>query len=300
MDGGPDRGAGVWAVVLGAPVPGVAEVLDAVGRQTASPDGVVAVCRAEDAQLASARGATIAPLARGARTAAAFDAGGRAALARAPTWLWLLDGTATPRPDALERLLDWARADGPLPLPVLLASRVTLPDGGLDEGAAPWPTVSNVELAIDAYEHGCVSIRTARHGSLLVAREAIERHGLPRLDYAAAGDDVEWTARLLRRDKGLYVPASEVVRDATARDSGWLGDGRLELRNRAAMLVRGPLEARERLWLGLELGDRALGHARDGAALRVLGALAEGVARGLRGEPSQPVPKAAGDEGQRT
>ena len=294
-----DRRAGTWAVVLGAPAPGVARVLDAVGRQTTGPDGVVAVCRVQDAEAARASGAVVAPLPPGGRTAAGFDAGVRAALPQAPTWLWLLDGTAAPRPDALERLLEWARAGGPLPLPVLLASRVTLSDGTLDAAAAPWPSVTDVELAIDAYAHGCVLIRTARHGSLLVAREAIERHGLPRLDYAAAGDDLEWTARLLHRDPGLYVPASEVVREPAARDSGWLGDGRLELRNRAAMLVRGPFEPRERLWLGLELGDRALAQARDGAPLPVLFALAGGVAGGLRGQPPQAVAKAPDDEGQR-
>ena len=61
------------------------------------------------------------------------DSSGRglaAALAKGAQWVWLLDGSAVPRPDALQELLGALRAMPPLPPP---------PRGGNTGGGAPPP-----------------------------------------------------------------------------------------------------------------------------------------------------------------
>jgi rhamnopyranosyl-N-acetylglucosaminyl-diphospho-decaprenol beta-1,3/1,4-galactofuranosyltransferase len=282
---------GVLAIVLESPAQRLEAVLEAVAGQTARVDAVLAVC-SESARVGAERaGAEAVGLPAGWRTAAGFEAGLRAALGDDQRWLWLLDGSALPRPDALKHLLEPAEASGPLPTPGLVASRVILADGELDPSAAPWPRVKPVEVAIDAYQMGVVAIRTARHGSLLVAREAVAERGLTRVDYVADGDDVEWTGRLLRDSLGLYAPTSVVVRQGPAA----AGDPLRELRNRSTMLFGAAFDAHDKRWLAVDLAERALAEARRGRPLGVLAALAEGVARGLGRQPAQAVPQPTGD-----
>ena len=72
------------------------------------------------------------------------------------------------------------------------------------------PGVSRAELA-RAAAVGARPIRSASFVSILLDADAVRAEGLPRADFFLWNDDFEYTARLLRRRPGLYVPASRVV-----------------------------------------------------------------------------------------
>jgi hypothetical protein len=177
-------------------------------------------------------------------------------------WLWLIEGDAELRPDALEELLVGLEAAREVPAPLLLASKVLDASGRLDRRSAPWPTVIDRRTLMVAAQHRLVSLRMARWGSLLVRRAALEDHGLPRHDYAGGADDLEWTVRILRDHHGYLAPRS-VVR--TRRPSpGPLPPAR-EVRDRLRMLTAGGWVAHERLWFAFVL----LAELGTGAARRV-------------------------------
>ncbi len=127
-------------------------------------------------------------------------------------WLWLLEGDALPRPDALAELLAPLADLGDLPAPALMGGKVVGPDGRLHAASAPWPPLLDRVVVIAAAQHRLVSLRLARWGSLLVHRSVLERHGLPRVDFAGGADDLEWTARILRDERGYLAPRSIAVR----------------------------------------------------------------------------------------
>jgi hypothetical protein len=275
------------AVVLESPVQRIEAVIDAVRSQTAGVTGVLAVCG--DGASGHRAGAEAVSVPAGSRSAVGFHAGLKAALGGDQRWLWLLDGTAVPRPDALEHLLGAADPGEGLPAPALVASLVVLANGGLDPSAAPWPRIEPAELVIDAYSRGVVAIRTARHGSMLVAREAVLDRGLPRCGYVADGDDLEWTGRLLRDSLGLFAPASVAVRESEPSR-----DQTRELKNRTSMLLGAAFDGAEKRWLALELAEQAVAVARRGRPLGALAALAQGMAVGLR-QPAQAVAQSSQD-----
>lgn len=175
------------------------------------------------------------------------------ALATGAEWIWVLDGHAVPEPGALEALLAVADPPGSLPAPALLASRVSRPDGSLHPDALPWPEIFEKEITTAAVGHRLVSLRAARPGSLLVRADAVRRHGLPRADFVSHGEILEWTARLLRDERGYLVPTSVALR--ADRDSP---NPRRELRNRARMLRGDTWGREEKLWFGFLLAQDAV------------------------------------------
>src|SRR5439155_803778 len=88
-------------------------------------------------------------------------------------------------------------------------ARPGAPGGAPDPGSLPVPAVA-ADLAVAAVRLRLLAIRAARPGSLLVHRGAIERWGPP----PGGGDDLVWTARLLRGRWGVLVPGSVAVRAA--------------------------------------------------------------------------------------
>jgi hypothetical protein len=182
-------------------------------------------------------------------------------------WLWLLDGSAVPRPDALRRLL--AAADVaetlPAPAPVLLASKVLAPGGSVDDGRVPWyRRGGETDLAMRAARLGLLPVRAGRASSLLVRRGAGAAVGPGRGGLAGPGAAMEWTARLLRDGMGYLAPTSVV--EATS-PAPWpaqsVGRGGLDDLRVAATMLAGPgWKRREKLWLAAEAAGRA------GAAVR--------------------------------
>lgn len=211
------------------------------------PDALAGQTRPVDERLAAGTGPH------------ALRDGLRRALGGGAEWFWLLGRAAAPTPTALECLLAPLASPTTLPAPAILAGRLVDADGAPAEPVTTWPRLTDKEVAVAAAEHGLVSIRAARQGSLLVHRRAVEEHGLPRVRYEGWGDDIEWTARLLEREAGYLVPGSIAVRRspgvAGIRPGGWRRSA-----NAAEMLIRGPWRGQERIWFGLVLA-RELAHS---------------------------------------
>ncbi len=170
------------------------------------------------------------------------------------TWSWLVDDAVEPRADALDGLLAVVNAlpEG-LPEPELVASKVVGTDGRLHQASQPWPEIFEKEVSTAACAHRLVSLRAARGGSVLVRRDAIDRHGLPRADFVSHGEVLEWTARILRHEAGYLVPASVAVREDRDRPAV-----RRDLGNRARMLGGGAWRREEKLWFGFLLAQDAV------------------------------------------
>ena len=216
--------------------------LQALEQQTRRPDELVVVQRA-----------------------ARFHEELQRALEGAWDWFWLLDGSAVPEPSALERLLGALGYIDPSTT-VLLASKVVMPDGSLDAHSLPILQVFDGDLAADSTEHGLLSLRIARRGSLLVRRRCFATHGVPAGGPVLLGDDLMWTARLLKFETGLLVPTSVAVRHLP----GELSDGRLTREDLASWLrlvFSDALEPRDRSWFAGRLVEQAL-RALRGAARR--------------------------------
>lgn len=197
-------------------------------------------------------------------------------------WLWLLDGSAVPRPTALAELLRAVVALDGLPEPVVLSGKVVDRDGALVPGqTAWWYRRAATPVVMRAATLRMLPIRAARSGSLLVRAEAAGASPpVPELD--GPGAALEWTARLLRREPGYLVPASV----AQAVDQcQWpieaVGRDAFEDMSVTAAMLAGPGWApKERLWLAAELADRtrsAIGSRRIG-----VGALVRATAAGVR------------------
>ncbi|NNC13076.1 glycosyltransferase family 2 protein [Planctomonas sp. JC2975] len=130
--------------------------------------------------------------------------------------VWVMDDDTIPTPTALEALLD-VRSNAREEVSVL-ASRVVWADG-LDH---PMNTPRRKPLARaserrDAAAVASVPVRSASFVSALVDAKAVRAHGLPVAEYFLWNDDFEFTARILRHGRGLYVPASVVLHKTKAR-----------------------------------------------------------------------------------
>jgi len=196
------------------------------------------------------------------------------AAATGATWLWLVDSSVTPAADALEELLaPLARAEA-LGDPILLSSMVVTARGELDTTAPPWPRLFGKENAILGAEHRLGALRATSYGSLLVHRRALDLHGAPRADFAAAGDDLEWTGRLLRETPGYLVPGSVCVRKQDARP-----ESAAFARNRVRMLRGEGWAGQEKLWFAFLLTRDMVREvsARPARTPRLLRAVGAGV-----------------------
>jgi GT2 family glycosyltransferase len=148
-------------------------------------------------------------LARNEGGTGGFHEGMKAAAADAE-WLWLLDDDTVARPDALERLLAGVERAPEGPRPVLLASRVEWTDGRAHPMNMPIVRRRDVDDLVAACERGLLPLRAATFVSLLVACSAVGGHGLPYKPFFFQADDIEFTARVLRAERGYCVPDSVV------------------------------------------------------------------------------------------
>jgi hypothetical protein len=212
----------------------VHDTVHALERQTRRPDEVVAI-----------------------RHVAGFQHAVRRALDAGTAWLWLVDGDAVAEPDALERLLEALGLVDSLPRPVMLSSKVVTPQGVPDPGSLPVPQVFDSDRVVAAFDRRLLPVRIARRGSLLVHREGFEQWGLPRAGSVFFGDDLVWTARLLRPEPGLYVPGSVVAPlPATERSAArWR---RASVSDELRLLLSDGLDWREKPWFAGRLAEQVL------------------------------------------
>ena len=177
-------------------------------------------------------------------------AGLERALASGADWIWVLDGSAAPRPNALQVLLEALdRMDG-LPDPALLTGVVITADGRVDPNRSPWYRRFQLDVAMTSADRGLVPVRGCL-GPALVDRSAVEAtlpHARVRISPSSV---LEWTARVLRGPTGYLVPESE---------SETMDAGRDPLRRpaTAARLILGGAVGRlEGVAVVLELAERA-------------------------------------------
>ena len=141
--------------------------------------------------------------------AGGFHEGIRAAHADGYRWLWLMDDDTIPRPDALAALVDGHRTAAALgPAPAILASKVVWDDGRLHPMNTARAALSRMDGLVEATAHGLLLLRSASFVSLLLDARAVDRFGLPIKRYFIWSDDVEFTARVLRSERGYLVPRS--------------------------------------------------------------------------------------------
>jgi GT2 family glycosyltransferase len=239
------------------------ECLAALNGQTRPPDRILVVDNAStDGTPALLRdaGVDVLRLPENVGGAGGFHAGMEAARDGAD-WLWLVDDDTIARPDSLERLLAGA-ARAPEP-PSLLASRVEWSDGRAHPMNMPIVRRRDVAAMYAAGERGLLPLRAATFVSLLVSTGAIARHGLPRKAFFFQADDIELTARILRREPGYCVPDSVVEhRTKAPHDALSDPDGRrfyYHARNTLQMLRGNAWSASEKpalAWLVLESAVR--------------------------------------------
>src|SRR3954468_2949909 len=170
-----------------------------------------------------------------ARDVSAADPGG---------WVWFLDGTAVPRPDALAALLAAAERLESVSAPAVLASRVVASDGALAPAHVPLAPQAQTQVAVRTAALRVLPIRAATGGSLLVRGHALSHVG------SRDGAAMLWTARLLRQEPGFLVP------DSVAEASAAPARGSHSARVAAQLLLGTALRPRERLRFGVELGER--------------------------------------------
>ena len=144
--------------------------------------------------------------------AGGFHAGMAWARDRGHDWLWLMDDDTIPTPTALSELLAQPEriAAAGLAEPYLLASRAVWTDGSLHPMNAPAPDRKRIDLVVDAAELELLPLRSTTFVSALISRRAVEEYGLPHAHYFIWSDDIEYTARILQRETGYFVPTSVV------------------------------------------------------------------------------------------
>jgi hypothetical protein len=181
---------------------------------------------------------------------ARLRAGLERSLATGADWIWVLDGSAVPRPDALATLLAALERTEGLPAPALLTGVVVSPDGRVAPGRSPWYRRFQIHVALDSTDRGMVPVRGSV-GPALVHRDAVEA-GLPSARARVEpGSVLQWTARLLRERTGYLVPESEA-------EMAGIGDDPLRRAGTAARLILGGAVIRpDRVAVALELAERA-------------------------------------------
>jgi hypothetical protein len=177
--------------------------------------------------------------------------------------MWLLQAGTVPAAEALAGLMAVGTDN---PKPVLLASKLLDPQGELWLDGTLRHEVFEKDHSVDAAARGFVQLRSASHGSVLVASAAWLRCGGPRQDIPSALSMFEWSARLLRRweDRGYLVPASLAVAHGEPSPPGdWWG--------RLRVLAGSSWTPSEKLWEGFLLGQAMSGVVRRGPGGTVRG-----------------------------
>jgi GT2 family glycosyltransferase len=153
-----------------------------------------------------------------------------------PEWLWLMDDDTIPTPSAAAELVRAATSTRA----VVAGSRVMWTDGSDHPMNTPRrkPFARSDERA-SAERAGGFPIRSTSFVSMLVRADAARAAGLPLADYFIWNDDFEYSTRLLRSGRGIFVPGSIVVHKTRVLGSTDVDPGPrfyYEVRNKIWML----------------------------------------------------------------
>jgi rhamnopyranosyl-N-acetylglucosaminyl-diphospho-decaprenol beta-1,3/1,4-galactofuranosyltransferase len=248
----------------------------------ASTDGTADFVRADfpDVELLA--------LERNVGGAGGFERGLSWAHGRGYEWLWLMDDDTLTLPDTLSSLLEGARR-APGRAPLIVCSEARWKDERLHPMNVPLPRWRDRAHLAEAAAKGLLSVRYATFVSLALRREAIDRFGLPLAHYFIWGDDVEFTARVLRHERGYLVPESRVYHWTPEPHQGASLDSDrfyYHARNSLYLLRGSSLSPLERFDYGRyylrSIGRYIAANRRDRRRLAIL---LRGVRDGLRGRP---------------
>jgi rhamnopyranosyl-N-acetylglucosaminyl-diphospho-decaprenol beta-1,3/1,4-galactofuranosyltransferase len=243
----------------------------------ASTDGTADLLRRLDGQVSAVM------LGENTGASGGFCSGMTEAFENGHQWLWVMDDDSAPTGDALERLLGAELPDDSSP--AILSSRVLWRDGRLHPMNRPMPKLDAVAVTESA-RVGVMPLRAASFVSCLVHRSAIEEYGLPDADYFFWNDDLEYTARVLRRRTGYWVPSSVVYHETPEPHVPLVASVPkfyYEVRNKLYMLRGGSWTVREKLRLARQLGVNVVRFLlRHRMRPDAVGVVARGVRDGLR------------------
>ncbi|MGO2061735.1 glycosyltransferase [Leucobacter sp. UCMA 4100] len=229
------------------------EALTAVGQQTRPVDELIVVDNASTDESAQVAAEMVARFGGHARLIALTEntggaggfATGIAAAVQDPTidWVWVMDDDTVPEPTALaealaahERFIEAGRGRDDL---AVMGSRVVWTDGEDHPMNTPKPKIGASQAERDrAAAAGVLEIRSISFVSAFVRAELVRKLGLPIADYFLWNDDFEYSARLLRRARGIQVPGSVVMHKTKIRGSSDQDPGE-----------RFYFEVRNKLWL---------------------------------------------------
>lgn len=232
------------------------EALTAVGEQTRPVDELIVVDNASTdgsgqvaAEMVARFGgnARLIPLTENTGGAGGFATGIAAAVAD-PTidWVWIMDDDTVPTPTALAEALAahqrYVAAGSRRDDLGVMGSRVVWTDGEDHPMNTPKPKIGASKAERErASEVGAMEIRSLSFVSAFVRAEFVRKLGLPLADYFLWNDDFEFTTRLLRRTKGIYVPDSVVVHKTKQSGSSTQDPGErfyFEVRNKLWVFLR--------------------------------------------------------------
>lgn len=197
----------------------LAQVLDALAKQTTCPDTIYVIDNAstddteEVVRSKEVPGIQYIKLPKNVGGAGGFHEGVKAAYKNGADYIWISDDDAYPEPDALEKLLSGIHdfEDRFQYQPSFACSRVEWIDGSICEMNIPvpvwdWPRYMSRETLYSL-------VISCSFVSVLIPRWAVKAHGLPIADYFIWFDDAEYTRRISRSYPGIFVPDSRVVHD---------------------------------------------------------------------------------------
>jgi rhamnopyranosyl-N-acetylglucosaminyl-diphospho-decaprenol beta-1,3/1,4-galactofuranosyltransferase len=270
------------------------ECLQAVTGQTRAPDAVLVVDNAStdgtpDMVRDEFPWVELLELATNEGSSGGFHEGMKAAAGRGFDYLWVMDDDTIPNPDALEVLLDARGLVNGHGEPALLASKVLWTDGKMHPMNWPGLDTQDMDEFIGGIERQVLRIRANTFPSLLIRRDAVEKYGPPRKGFFIWADDIDFTQRILRYEKGWMVPASVAVHKTKTAHTPWEGKQRFyyAVRNGLFILRGDTLGPKEKVGWFLLLGAQIQRFfATEGLkpwAVRV-------VARGLRDGLTKPRP----------
>jgi len=170
----------------------------------ASTDGTPEMLKAEFPQVEVLR------LPENQGGAGGFHEGMKRAYEMGFEWLWIMDSDIEPTPQALEKLLE-ASEHLENENPAILASRILWTDGSLHPMNYPWPRPFPLTQYLRYRAMGFPPIRWAAFTSILIASWAVQRYGFPCTEFFIRADDLEYTGRILRNEKGFWVLNSVAI-----------------------------------------------------------------------------------------
>lgn len=191
------------------------EAMAALAAQSRKLDAIVVIDNESDdgsgeAAVKALPSIDLVRLERNTGGAGGFAAGiAHAVAAHHPDWVWLMDDDTIPTPSALHELLAGAHS---VPDVTVAGSRVVWHDGQDHPMNTPRenPFASPGEKRA-AREAGVLSVRSSSFVSMLISVPRIREVGLPVADYFIWNDDFEYSVRLIRAHRGVFVPGSIVV-----------------------------------------------------------------------------------------